>query len=218
MSLPRGRVLRGEDATWRCVPVSAVQGRTELPVGRLLKRIEMEAAGRARETLDGARRTAEALLEDGERRAAERRLAAEAEARAVALADFAAHSIALVRREMESDEEQGDRIVMMARLLAERLLGEELRLDARRIVPLLRQVMQEVRGARRAVVEAHPLDARALREHLCEADACGDWEIRENGAFARGDIRVTTEHGVVDARLGSRLEQLAVCLREGLSS
>ena len=47
-------------------------------------------------------------------------------------------------------------------LLAERLLGHAARAHSEQVALLARQALAEARGARRAVLEAHPLDAAAL--------------------------------------------------------
>ena len=73
------------------------------------------------------------------------------------------------------------------------------------------------RGARRAVIEAHPLDA----DELCAAPrrarprpAVG--RGRRDAALARGALRLHTDLGTIDAQLAPRLERLAAALRDAL--
>jgi flagellar biosynthesis/type III secretory pathway protein FliH len=97
------------------------------------------------------------------------------------------------------------------------LLGTSLALEPSRIVDLARAVIEEARGARRAVVDAHPLDAEELLERLTK---CGlelqSIEIRCDGALARGELRLHTDVGTIDARLAPRFERLAAALRDAL--
>jgi flagellar assembly protein FliH len=102
--------------------------------------------------------------------------------------------------------------------LAERLLGASLRLDAARIADIASAAIAEARGARRILIEAHPADAEALRHSLgaavSEAQAV---DIRANEALARGDLRLQTDIGTIDAKLAPRLERLAAALRDAIS-
>jgi flagellar assembly protein FliH/type III secretion protein L len=101
--------------------------------------------------------------------------------------------------------------------LAERLLGAALALDPSRIRELARGVLEEARGARRAIVEAHPLDAEELRTRL-SADGLDlqSLEVRSDEALARGELRLHTDLGTIDARLTPRFERLAAALRDAL--
>ena len=81
-------------------------------------------------------------------------------------AQLTARWLLLRREEQTALERTGEKVIMLATALAERLLHASLELGPERIVPLARQVFAEAGGARRAVVEAHPVDAEALRTHL----------------------------------------------------
>ncbi|MDP9036165.1 MAG: flagellar assembly protein FliH, partial [Myxococcota bacterium] len=109
------------------------------------------------------------------------------------------------------------RVVALAVVLAERLLGAALELDPARIAELARTVVAEARGARRVVFDAHPLDADALRKHLHEAALdLESLEVREDASLARGGLRLHTDVGTIDAKLTPRLERLAAALRDAL--
>jgi len=58
--------------------------------------------------------------------------------------------------------------VDLAKLLAERLLGESLRVAPEQVVSLAKQALGEARGARRIQLVAHPDDARILEQSLPE--------------------------------------------------
>ncbi len=117
--------------------------------------------------------------------------------------------------------QEHERLVAVAVTLAERLLGTALALDPSRIAELARGVLDEARGARRAVVEAHPLDAVELRARLQRLHHEGGLdlqsiEVRSDAALARGDLRLQTDVGTIDARLAPRFERLAAALRDAL--
>jgi flagellar biosynthesis/type III secretory pathway protein FliH len=101
--------------------------------------------------------------------------------------------------------------------LAERLVGGALDLDASRVASMARVVIGEAHGTRRAAVEAHPADA-ALLAGVLSAEGLGldAFEVRPDEALARGELRLHTEMGTIDARLHPRFEQLAAALRDAL--
>jgi flagellar biosynthesis/type III secretory pathway protein FliH len=180
-----------------------------------IAREEAEARVAAGRILAEASARADALVAkaraDAEQAAAELSsgLAGEADAK------LAARWLLLRREEQRALERSGDRMITLATVLAERLLDAALELGPERIVPLARQVIAEAGGARRAVVEAHPVDAEALRTHL--ADAAFDLhsvEVRESTALARGELRLHTDLGIIDARLAPRFDRLAAALRD----
>ena len=134
------------------------------------------------------------------------------------VARIAARFIALRAEEDKRLERDADRVLEVAVILAERLLGASLRLDADRIADIAKAAIAEARGARRIVIEAHPADADALRSHLgtlvSEAQAI---DVRADEALARGDLRLQTDIGTIDAKLAPRLERLAAALRDAVS-
>jgi flagellar assembly protein FliH/type III secretion protein L len=175
-----------------------------------------------------ARRISAAVL--AAREEAERIVAA-ARAEAEAIADRArAEAATLARQEEEARlaaaflalraederrlERDTGRVVDLAVLLAERLIGEALRVEPARIAELAATAIAETRGARRVRVAAAPGDVVVLREALGAAGVAA--EITEDPALGRGSVIVHTELGQVDARLEPQLARLAAALREAL--
>lgn len=214
MSLPRGRILRA--------PVEAAVMRpphaAELPLGRRLSRAEVEAAERAALVLEAATRRASALLADAQQHANEIRAGAVEEGRARGLAETAALSMALRQRETQSAELALDRVVELARLLAERLLGHALRASPAEIAALASQALAEAGGARRIELHANPGDVPLLQSATAAFDPDGRVHaVIADESLARGDLRLNTELGMIDARLGPELVRLAERLREALT-
>jgi flagellar biosynthesis/type III secretory pathway protein FliH len=176
---------------------------------------ELDARETARVTLERARAEAARIVEEARRGAKDQAVAAASEAREQEVARFAA----LALRARHDDETRAardlDRSVALATLLAERLLGEALRLDPTVVVKLARQALAEARGARHAVIEAHPLDVDALRGHLDVADlGVASFDLRTDPSLERGSLRISTHLGTLDAQLHPRLERLAEALRD----
>jgi flagellar assembly protein FliH len=180
-------------------------------------REELEARLTAERVVEEANTAAEAILAEARLRAAGSAAAAVAEAREHALTELTARWLALRERERAAMGRDREVVVRIAVALAERLLGASLELEPSRIDALARGVFDEARGARRAVVEAHPLDADELRARL---DTGGldlqSIEVRSDAALARGELRLHTDLGTIDARLAPRFERLAAALRDAL--
>jgi flagellar assembly protein FliH len=184
---------------------------------RRVAREKLEATARAEAILREANAEADAIRARAVREAEEALAEAARDAVERAQAELAARWLALRQHELRQVEKEADRVVPLAVALAERLLGAALDLDPSRIVHLARAVFAEARGARRAKVDAHPSDASVLREQLTTAGLdVQSVEIREDPALARGELRLQTDVGTIDARLAPRFERLAAALRDAL--
>jgi flagellar biosynthesis/type III secretory pathway protein FliH len=181
--------------------------REEVEARFAAERIEQEARARAEAILAEARVQAVAAGEQA-------RDAAREEAHARAIAQW----VAVRRVEDARLQADTDRAVALAVVLAERLVGAALEVDPARIATLAQGVLAEARGARRATLEAHPVDAQHLREQLGTLGlAAGSLDVRDDPSLARGALRLHTDVGTLDAQLAPRLERLAVALRDALA-
>jgi flagellar assembly protein FliH len=193
-------LVEPSDASRRRIPREEAQAREEGA------RIVRAATARAEDIMVRARAAASDAV-----------ATATAEARARLDADLTARWVALQAAERRRFDQDVEPVVPIAIALAERLLGAALDLDPSRIAPMARAVVAEAHGTRRAVVDAHPVDAAALAGLLtAEGVDLDSIEVRPDGALARGDLRLHTEVGTIDARLQPRFEQLAATLRDAL--
>jgi flagellar biosynthesis/type III secretory pathway protein FliH len=217
VKLVTGRVVKAQALTGAPRVHLEIEEKT-LPRGQVVRGEVLEAAERARALLGAAEARAAHVVGDAEQAAAELRLRAEAEGRADAAAKIAARAIALRQYEARADERALDRSVELARLLAERLLGESLRVAPEQVVSLAKQALREARGARRITLVAHPDDARILEQALPALGLDPTTAlVRADATRARGNLRIETEIGVLDAELAPQLERLALKLRESLT-
>jgi flagellar assembly protein FliH len=211
---PVARIVRGDSSPPGPRLLAAGLGRAQR---RRIARDELVARIEADRILLQAREEASLLLAQARSQAMAAAAAAGREAEERAETDLAARWLALRCREQQQTEGDSQRIISLAVALAERLLGASLELAPGRVVHLARAVIAEARGARRAVVDAHPLDAAALRDHLMTAGLdVQSVEVRDDGALARGELRLHTDVGTIDARLAPRFERLAAALRDAL--
>jgi flagellar biosynthesis/type III secretory pathway protein FliH len=214
MTAPRARIIRGEAAD-RGVPLlSPGPGAGQR---RRIAREEIEARLTAERIVQEAHTEAEAILVRAAEQAAVAAETALREARAEADAKLTAQWLALRQAESRRMGDDAGRVLTVAVALAERLVGATLELDPTRITTLANGVLAEARGARRAVIHAHPLDAEVLRTHLTASSLdAQSVAIESDESLARGALRLHTDVGIIDAQLTSRLDRLADALRDAL--
>lgn len=138
-------------------------------------------------------------------------------------ADDVAEALALMMkaqvRVADSDELAVDRIVSLARVLAERLLGTALDLEPDTVLALAHGVLAEARNAERILLYTHPSQVALLESATAAFDPEGRvHRISPDPALGKGDVRLETELGTVDARLDAELDRLAHRLRDALRS
>jgi flagellar biosynthesis/type III secretory pathway protein FliH len=205
---PRATVLRG-DAARDAAPLRV----DPAALGRRVAAVEHAAHRRAEAILQRAEAEAARIVAEGRRAADDARLSALEEARALALGEVAAALHRAAERERDAHARATERIIEVATLLAERLLGETLSLAPERVTALARTALHDAAGARDVRLRAHPLDAPLLRDALADARALA---VTEDAELSRGDLVLETDVGVLQARVPERLDRLAAHLRETL--
>jgi flagellar biosynthesis/type III secretory pathway protein FliH len=216
MRLSFGRV-RGADEAELARPV--VFSNEKAPAaarGRVLEKRIVDAALRAEQIVERARAEAERIANEGRARLQSLREEVIRDARAEVAADFASQVLRLAALEQRIDERAIDRLVEVSRLLAERLLGEALAIDPTRVTALARRALEEAHGARKIDIVAHPDDVPLLERALAEGALAHVAHVAADPARARGNLRLDTEIGMLDANLAPQLERLAQRLRETL--
>jgi flagellar biosynthesis/type III secretory pathway protein FliH len=214
----RARIVRASELGSAKPLAESAPSETPGQRARRIPHEELQARERAERTIEEAKARASEILQCAEREAKEIRDRAQREAAAQQEATLAARWLELTKSQSAALARESDRVTAVAVALAERLLGSALAMDPSRIVDLARTVLDEARGSRRVILHAHPVDAEALRVQLLGAgfEPCSA-EVREDPALARGDLRLQTELGNIDAQLAPRLERLASALRSSSS-
>jgi flagellar biosynthesis/type III secretory pathway protein FliH len=211
----RARVIRAAD-TATVQPLLPPTVRP--PTYRRIAREEVEARLCAERIEQEARARAAAIVEEARTFAVTAGAQARAEALEQAQTQAIAQWVAVRRAEDARLGRDTDRVIALAVVLAERLVGATLELAPERIATLAQAVLAEARGARRATIDAHPVDAAALREQLGATGlAAFAMEVRDDSTLARGALRLHTDVGTLDAQLAPRLERLAVALADLLA-
>lgn len=187
-------------------------------LGRVAPSELLEASDKAKSLIARAEAEAIAIMERAEARAATLATELATRARAEAASAVAARELVLADRESAALERQLDQVVELARLLAERLLGEALALDPTRIVALAREALREAHGARKITIAAHPDDVPLLETALGQGELDLPLLVVVDRERRRGSLRLETDIGTLDAELAPELERLAQKLRASLAN
>lgn len=218
----RARVIRKRDAELAAPRPLPPARASEAPAPlrtRIIARPIADAKAEARALLEKARDEAQQIIARAEAAANDLILQQHTRARADALCLVVGEALELRKRQEQLDKSVLDKSVDFATLLAERLLGEELSLAPERVRALARQALAEAAGARHAIIVAHPRDASELRSGLANLGSLLDSiGIEEDPELGRGQIRVETELGVIEADVRGQLERLAAQLKKMLTS
>lgn len=180
---------------------------------RVVRKAIVDASERAAAIVAEATERAARVVAEAEQAAATLRRTAMDEGRAQGYAEVLARVDVVARLEADVDARSMARNVEMARILAERLIGTAVTLEPLAVVDLASQVLAEVRGARQLQLHTHPEDVATLTNAL---GAVPGLSVVPNAGCGRGDFRVVTDVGSIEAKLGERLDLLASKLAEAL--
>lgn len=187
MTLARARIIKKAFSD-----ADPTRPATSQPMGRRVAREIMDAHAEVERIRDAAKR----------------------DAREEEVARLAASFLALRKADEERAERDLDRAVELAKILAERLVGEGLKLEPERIAGLAANALAETRGARNVRIDANPDDVTPLRDALTAVGH--EATVNVDPALARGSLVVHTDLGTIDAQLRPQLDRLARALREAM--
>ena len=210
MSVHSARIIKGAFVA----PSAAHEESDVEPATRRwrVSRFELDTRETAERLITEAEATKAKILADAAIEARGAREHAVTEAKAEEEAKFAAHYMALQLERDGNLARETDRLMQLATVMAERLVGEELAVRPERIRVLAQEAIAEARGASALTLEAHPDDAEALRALLHQLRSGATLSVRESTELARGSLLVHTELGTLDARLRPQLDRLATHL------
>lgn len=181
---------------------------------RIVKRSVYESGRGAEEILDEARAEAERLIAEAREETASIRENAVAEGRAEGLRAWNERIVAATSARDKALAEAEREILQLAVHIAEKIIGEQLRLDPETTVSIVREALKSARRDKDVTIEVHPdavavVEARLdeLRRNSPQGALFG---VRGDASIAPGGCVVRTEAGTVDAKLESQL----ACLEE----
>jgi flagellar biosynthesis/type III secretory pathway protein FliH len=194
-----GRVIRAQRTGPRVVPAEVFDAKRE--AARLLAEAQQQA---------------EQLRADAQAQAALLRTAAVADGFSAGRAEATQQlfDVARLRSEaLHKTEQQALRAVL---LVAAELLGETLRADPAQIAVLLEPHLARMRRAEMIMLRVHPADASWLEQHRAalqlRAGLDCPIELHSDAQITRGGCVIESNLGELDARIETRLSELARAL------
>jgi flagellar biosynthesis/type III secretory pathway protein FliH len=215
--LPRGRILKATPGEERAT--SAGTSGAGARAGRRIAKSVVDANRLAAARLEAADEKARAVVAEAEDAARIVGARALEEARQAAAAELVGAWARLRAEEAKSNEKNVERLVELARAMAERVLSESLRLHPETVLAIAHQVLASARHAKRIALRAHPEDADVIRRAIASLPLEHDvFEIHADEARPRGGLLLDTDLGFLDANLTVQLDRLARALRDSLRS
>ena len=212
MNLPRARILRGAAGT----PIEAAGSEPGAQRGstRAVRREVIDGAAEAARLLDVAREQAREIVEGARAEAAEQLARAVQRAREQAQAQASAALTAVRVREARADEAASERIIQIARLLAERVLHAQLRMAPEMLAAMAREAVAQFWQPQSVTVRACSVDVEVLRAHADELGVPPSaLQFVSDDACSPGSIKVVTEQGALDTDVSMQLDRLVEALR-----
>jgi type III secretion protein L len=197
------RVLKGDGDVTR-------PERAQAAGGRVVPSAVYEAHEEARGIVEAAQAEARRIVEEARREG----FAAGREEGLASLTELVlAARVEATRRAAETEPE----LRRLAVRIAEKILGEALRLDPEQVVSIVRGALAAARGRRELSIRVHPDDLEAVtraRPRLAEAlSRQAEVALRADASVPRGGCLVDSEVGTIDARLDVQLAAIerALC-------
>jgi flagellar biosynthesis/type III secretory pathway protein FliH len=213
MNVPRATIVRDEAAA-RADVVAAREPDVSRRA-RTMHREVAEACLQAERMIEAARLEARAILDRAEAQALQQQEQAKQRGHEEARVELAASWIALRTREARADSNALDRTLSIARLLAERLIGEQIRMSPEVLVTMAREAIAQFWQAESITVRACASDLETLRRHISDLGVPeAALRLEHEAHCSPGSIRVETEQGELDASIGVQLDRLVAALRK----
>lgn len=175
--------------------------------------VDPEVQARVDAILEEAERFKQKLLDEARQAVSEmcRESAAAGQQEGFSEAEHLREQIAAMEQRMLKEVE--GEVVRASLRIASELLEAELGAREDAIVDIVCTALTTARDARDVFLRVNPMDAPTLRKHKQRLiDALGrarDVDVREDRNVKPGGVLIQTESGVIDAQLGTQLEEIA---------
>jgi type III secretion protein L len=188
---------------------------------KVLKREAYEASREAHDVLSVAQEKARQIVEDAEREREAIRERAREEGYAEGLRKWNEILATTSQKAEELTKVWEDTMLKLSVRVAEKIIGEQLKLRPETIVEIVKEVLQSVRFGKHLIIQVNEEDAPHVRPRIDRLKASlgvsNEVEIVASPSIPRGGCLIESELGVVDARLETQLKCLEDALVRGVS-
>jgi type III secretion protein L len=192
-----------------------------MPSPKVLKREVFEAAQEARDVVSIAQERARQIIEEAQREGETIREQARQEGQAQGLAEWNRILVDAGKRADELTRSWEETMLRLSVRVAEKIVGEQLRLHPDTIVEIVREVLKNVRPGKHLTIQVNPSDAQRVRARIDRLRETlgtrGEIEIVAMASVPAGGCVIDSELGIIDARLETQLKCLEEVLVRGVS-
>ena len=215
----RGWPIKMDNSTPKAAPV---EEKIFTPSAKIVKREVYEAAQEARDVIALAQEKARQILEEAERERNAVLEQARQQGIAKGLAEWNHILVQTAQRAEELAKSWEETMLRLSVRVAEKIIGEQLKLHPETVVAIVREALTGVRPGKHLVIQVNEAEAQAVRARvgvLKESLSTGsDVEIVASASVLPGGCVIESELGIVDARLETQLKCLEEVLVRGVSA
>jgi type III secretion protein L len=208
----RGSLIMDE----KILKADSVSDKVVVPSPKVLKREVYEATREASDVVALAQEKARQIIEEALREQDSIRQRARQEGNAQGLAEWNRVLTAANQRADELTNSWEETMLRLSVRVAEKIIGEQLRVHPETIVEIIREVMKNIRPGKRLTIQVNQADAQQARARIDRIkdgiSTSSDIEIVASGSVSPGGCVIESELGIIDARLETQLK----CLEEAL--
>jgi type III secretion protein L len=201
---------------------SPLTDKIPLPSPKVLKREVYEASLDAKDLVAQAQERAKQILEQAERECDAIRERAKDEGRQSGLAEWNQILARTEERAATLTKSWEENMVRLSVRVAEKIIGEQIKLQPESIVSMVSEALKGARPARRLAIQVNQEDVpyvRAQIDRLKDSASLGSLiEVVPSANVRRGGCVIDSELGIVDARLETQLKCLEEVLARGVTS
>jgi type III secretion protein L len=188
---------------------------------KVLKREVFEKTQEARDVVSIAQERARQIIAQAERESDEIREKAHQEGKAQGLAEWNRILAQASKRAEELTKSWEETMLRLSVRVAEKIVGEQLRLHPDTIVEIVREVLKNVRPGKRLAIQVNPSEAQRVRARIDRlkegVGVSSEIEIVATASVPAGGCVIDSELGIIDARLETQLKCLEEILVRGIS-
>lgn len=183
---------------------------------KVLKREVYQATREASDVVAVAQEKARQIIEEALREQDSIRERARQEGNAQGLAEWNRILTTANQRADELTKSWEETMLRLSVRVAEKIIGEQLRVHPETIVEIIREVMKNIRPGKRLTIQVNQADAQQARARIDRIrdglSTSSDVEVVASGSISPGGCVIESELGIIDARLETQLK----CLEEAL--
>jgi len=187
---------------------------------KVLKREVYEASREARDVVALAEEKARQIIAEAERERDGIREQARQDGHAQGLAEWNSIVATASQRADKLAKSWEETMLRLSVRVAEKIIGEQLRLHPETIVEIVRQVLKGARPGKRLVIQVNEAEAQRVRDRIhCLTEFLGvnsEIEIAASASVPCGGCVIESELGIIDARLETQLKCLEDALVRGV--